>query len=129
MSNLQTSLETLVCRNMSRLQMFRTPKRVAVPSNHQYHQDCAKIHYYRHVSSLSSLHGVKRLLGDFAATMSPEIMLLYVFIYYNWQYKWMQSSMEEIVAAYLKAHGPEALDEDLDESEGDSSGSEDESDA
>ena len=61
----------------------------------------------------SVFSGVKRLLGDFAATMSPEILTLYVFIHYNWQYEWMRPSIEEIVEAYIKAHGKEALPEDL----------------
>ena len=60
----------------------------------------------------SVFSGVKRLLGDFAATMSPEILEMYVFVHYNWQYEWMRPSNEEIVAAYKAAHGSEAMEED-----------------
>ena len=60
---------------------------------------------------------VKRLLGDFAATMSPEIleMYMYVFVHYNWQYEFMRPSIAEIVEAYLKIYGPEARVEDLED--------------
>ena len=57
--------------------------------------------------------GVKRLLGDFAATMSPDILELYVFIHYNWQYEWMQPSIDEIVNAYRAVHGSEAQEDDV----------------
>ena len=43
----------------------------------------------------------------------PELLELYVFIHYNWQYEFMQPTIEEIVAAYLKLHGPEPLEEDV----------------
>ena len=59
--------------------------------------------------------GVKRLLGDFAATMSPEILELYVFIHYNWQYDFMRPTIDEIVKAYLSAYGREPLPEDIEE--------------
>ena len=45
--------------------------------------------------------GVKRLLGDFAATMSPEILEMYVFVHYNWQYEFMRPTIAEIDAAYM----------------------------
>ena len=61
----------------------------------------------------SVFSGVKRLLGDFAQRMGPELLELYVFIHYNWQYEFMQPTIEEIVAAYLKLHGPEPLEEDV----------------
>ena len=61
----------------------------------------------------SVFSGVKRLLGDFAATMSPDILGLYVFIHYNLQYDWMRPSTEEIVDAYIKIYGKGALPEDL----------------
>ena len=60
----------------------------------------------------SVFSGVKRLLGDFAATMSPELLELYVFIHYNWQYEWMRPSVEEIVKAYLQEYGLEVRPED-----------------
>eukprot|EP00966_Prymnesium_polylepis_P289102 6677618-Prymnesium_polylepis.1 len=60
----------------------------------------------------SIFSGVKRLLGDFAATMSPELLELYVFIHYNWQYEWMRPSVEEIVKAYLQEYGLEVRPED-----------------
>ena len=61
----------------------------------------------------SVFSGVKRLLGDFAATMSPEILALYVFIHYNWQYEWMQPTIDEIVKAYKSVHGSEAREDDV----------------
>lgn len=61
----------------------------------------------------SVFSGVRRLLGDFAATMSPEIPGLYLFIHYNWQYDWMQPTTEEIVEAYVKTYGHEPLPDDL----------------
>ena len=60
----------------------------------------------------SVFSGVKRLLGDVAATMSPELLELYVFIHYNWQYDWMRPSVEEIVKACLQEYGLEARPED-----------------
>ena len=83
------------------------------------------------VESLFS--GVKRLLGDFAATMSPEILEMYVFVHYNWQYEFMRPSIEEIVHAYIKIYGAHALeddeasdsDEEGDDVEGDDAASED----
>ena len=65
----------------------------------------------------SIFSGVKRLLGDFAATMSPDILEMYVFIHYNWQYEFMRPTIEEIVAAYLKVYGREPKQEDLEEEE------------
>lgn len=61
----------------------------------------------------SVFSGVKRLLGDFAQSMSPEILELYVFIYYNWQIAFMRPSIEEIVKAYIALHGPGPLEEDV----------------
>ena len=58
-------------------------------------------------------HGVKRLIGDFASRMAPEVLELYVFIHYNWQYEFMRPSIDEIVKAYLKVYGAEAREEDL----------------
>lgn len=72
----------------------------------------------------SVFSGVKRLLGDFAATMSPEILEMYVFVHYNWQYDFMRPSIEEIVAAYLKIYGPDALEEDIEIGESDEEGEE-----
>jgi hypothetical protein len=73
----------------------------------------------------SVFSGVKRLLGDFAATMSPEILEMYVFVHYNYQYEFMQPTIDEIVKAYIKAYGPEPLEEDLvdtlDDEEGEAS--------
>ena len=60
----------------------------------------------------SAFSGVKRLLGDVAATMSPELLELFVFIHYNWQYEWMRPLIEEIVKAYLQEYGLEARPED-----------------
>ena len=51
--------------------------------------------------------GVKRLLGDFAATMSPEVLFLYVFIHYNMQYEFMMPTVDEVVKLYLEYYGPE----------------------
>ena len=67
----------------------------------------------------SIFSGVKRLLGDFAATMSPEILEMYVFIHYNMQYEFMRPTIEEIVEAYLKLYGAEARAEDIDDGESD----------
>ena len=67
------------------------------------------------------LSGVKRLLGDFAATMSPEVLFLYVFIHYNMQYEFMMPTVDEVVKLYLEYYGPEAQAEDL---AGEDSGSE-----
>ena len=39
----------------------------------------------------SVFSGVKRLLGDFAATMWPEILELYIFLHYNWQFDFMRA--------------------------------------
>ena len=61
----------------------------------------------------SVFSGVKRLLGDFSQRMSPEVLELYVFIHYNWQYEWMRPSIEEVVQAYIKVHGPNACEEDI----------------
>ena len=61
----------------------------------------------------SVFSGVKRLLGDFAQRMSPEVLALYVFIHYNWQYEWMRPTIDEIVAAYIKMYGNDALEEDV----------------
>ena len=76
----------------------------------------------------SVFSGVKRLLGDVAATMSPELLELFVFIHYNWQYEWMRPLIEEIVKAYLQEYGLEARpednepDDDEEEQEEDSAG-------
>ena len=67
----------------------------------------------------SVFSGVKRLLGDFAATMSPEILEMYVFIHYNWQYEFMRPTIEEIVAAYLKIYGAEPSTDDVESSDDD----------
>ena len=67
----------------------------------------------------SVFSGVKRLLGDFAATMSPEILALYVFIHYNYQYEFMLPSVQEIVDTYIKIYGAEPTEEDEYESDGD----------
>ena len=70
------------------------------------------------MSSESVFSGVKRLLGDVAATMSPELLELYVFIHYNWQYECrtsgcgMRPSVEEIVKAYHQEYGFDARPED-----------------
>jgi hypothetical protein len=75
----------------------------------------------------SIFSGVKRLLGDFAATMSPEILELYVFIHYNWDYEFMRPTTQEIVDAYLHVNGAELPVEDIDadlESEPDEEGEE-----
>ena len=61
----------------------------------------------------SVFSGVKRLLGGFAATMSPELLELYVFIHYNWQYDFMRPTIDEIVKAYLAEHGHDPKQEDL----------------
>ena len=45
--------------------------------------------------------------------MAPEVLELYVFIHYNWQYEFMRPTIDEIVKAYVKAYGPEAREEDL----------------
>ena len=45
--------------------------------------------------------------------MAPEVLELYVFIHYNWQYEFMRPSIDEIVKAYLKVYGAEAREEDL----------------
>ena len=66
----------------------------------------------------SVFSGVKRLLRDFAATMSPELLELYVFIHYNWAYDFMRPTIDEIVKAYLEVYGPEEREEDVDESDG-----------
>ena len=72
--------------------------------------------------------GVKRLLGDFAATMSPEILEMYVLVHYNWQYEFMRQTIAEIVAAYLKVYGPDARLDDLDSDSEDDYAGGDESD-
>ena len=61
----------------------------------------------------SVFSGVKRLLGDFAQRMSPEVLEMYVFIHYNWQYDFMRPTVEEIVATYIKLHGSHPLEEDI----------------
>ena len=68
--------------------------------------------------------GVKRLLGDFAATMSPEVLELYVFIQYNFSYEWLRPTTQEIVDAYLATYGPDVMaddepDDKSDDDEGD----------
>ena len=49
--------------------------------------------------------------------MSSEILELYVFIHYNWQYEFLRPSIEEIVKAYLATYGSEPFPEDLEEEE------------
>ena len=61
----------------------------------------------------SVFSGVNRLLGDFGQAMSPELLELYVFIHYNWQYEFLRPSIEEVVAAYIKLHGSVPLEEDI----------------
>lgn len=60
----------------------------------------------------SIFSGVKRLLGDFAATMSPEVLQFYVFIHYNWSYDWMRPSIADVVKAYEEKFGNAPLPED-----------------
>ena len=72
---------------------------------------------------------MKRLLGDFAQRMAPEVLELYVFIHYNYQYTFMRPSNEEIVDAYMKLHGKEPLVEDIDESEPEDNDADDEAEA
>ena len=67
----------------------------------------------------SVFSGVKRLLGDFAATMSPEVLELYVFIHYNWEYEFMRPTIDEIVKAYVAAYGPDEREEDVEVDEDD----------
>ena len=67
----------------------------------------------------SIFSGVKRLLGDFAAKMSPAILELYVFIHYNWDYEFMRPTIEEIVESYLNIFGHELPVDDLDPNESD----------
>ena len=75
----------------------------------------------------SVFSGVKRLLGDFAATMSPELLELYVFMHYNWAYEFMRSTVDEIVVkVYISVYGPEQREEDMDSSDGEDEGAEDE---
>eukprot|EP00966_Prymnesium_polylepis_P086278 1997305-Prymnesium_polylepis.2 len=77
----------------------------------------------------SIFSGVKRLLGEFAATMSPEILEMYVFIHYNMQYDFMRPTVDEIVEAYKKIYGSEPMPEDVvSDEEGDDEESESESD-
>jgi len=76
----------------------------------------------------SIFSGVKRLLGDFAATMSPEVLEMYVFIHYNMQYDFMCPTVEEIVQAYLKLYGAEARVEDIDDGESDNEDDDDDDD-
>ena len=61
----------------------------------------------------SVFSGVKRLLGDFAATMSPELLAMYVFVHFNWQYEWMRPSIDEIVQEYIKIYADQATAEDI----------------
>ena len=37
--------------------------------------------------------------------MGPELLEMYVFIHYNWQYEWMRPTIEEIVEAYVATYG------------------------
>ena len=73
----------------------------------------------------SVFSGVKRLLGDFAQRMSPEVLELYVFIHYNYQYEFMRPTTEEIVVAYQRLHGGAPLEEDV-EADGESEEEEEE---
>ena len=68
----------------------------------------------------SIFSGVKRLLGDFAATMSPEILEMYVFIHYNMQYEFMCPTVKEIVEAYERLYGKEARVDDMGDSDSNS---------
>ena len=77
----------------------------------------------------SVFSGVKRLLGDFAQRMSPEVLELYVFIHYNWQYEWMRPTIDEIVEAYTKMYGSEAREEDVFPDQNSDSDTEDEGDS
>ena len=61
-------------------------------------------------------------------TMAPELLEMYVFIHYNWQYEWMRPSIEEIVKAYEDAYGREPLPDDLEPTESEDEGGEDDSD-
>ena len=70
----------------------------------------------------SVFSGVKRLLGDFAATMSPEVLELYVFIHYNYLYEWLRPTTQEIVDAYLATYGPDAMADDNSSDEEDDAG-------
>ena len=60
--------------------------------------------------------------------MSSEILELYVFIHYNWQYEFLRPSIEEIVKAYLATYGSEPFPEDLEEEELNSEEDDDEED-
>ena len=77
----------------------------------------------------SVFSGVKRLLGDFAATMSPEVLELYVFIHYNYSYEWLRPTTQEIVDAYLATYGPDAMAEDNSSDEEDDEAADDAADA
>ena len=77
----------------------------------------------------SVFSGVKRLLGDFAATMSPEVLELYVFIHYNYFYEWLRPTTQEIVDAYLATYGPDAMAEDNSSDEEDDEAADDAADA
>ena len=72
---------------------------------------------------------MKRLLGDFAQRMSPEVLELYVFIHYNWQYEWMRPTIDEIVEAYTKMYGNDAREEDVFPDQNSDSDTEDEGDS
>ena len=67
----------------------------------------------------SVFSGVKRLLGDFSATLSPEVLTWYVFIHYNWQYTFLRPTIDEIVKAYITCFGKEPVLEDADSEEDD----------
>ena len=45
--------------------------------------------------------------------MSPEILELYVFIHYNYQYEFMMPSIDEIVKTYIEMFGAEQHKEDI----------------
>lgn len=68
----------------------------------------------------SIFSGVKRLLGDFSAKMSPEVLEMYVFIHYNMQYAFMCPTVDEIVKAYEQAYGKEPQPDDVESSGGES---------
>ena len=77
----------------------------------------------------SVFSGVKRLLGNFAATMSPEVLELYVFIHYNFSYEWLRPTTQEIVDAYLATYGPGAMADDNSSDDEDDEAAADEGDA
>ena len=73
----------------------------------------------------SVFSGVKRLLGDFAATMGPDVLELYVFIHYNWQYECLRPTWDEIVSAYIESYGKAPVCDDFDSDGSDDEASDD----